>query len=141
MASAISFAVTRSINPASESPVLSEEQVWAGLGFKACHPETFVKAISKSEVVEDEGSRVRYMVSAPLHNQLLKSPEILDSSKGHIWIGGTGFGNDRAFFAHYSSPISSPYPPLSNLKVSYSIGIFLCTCNQNNKRRLVRPRR
>lgn len=52
------FAATRPINPPGASPVLTEEQVWKALEFKARNPQAFVPMISSCKVVKDEGSKV-----------------------------------------------------------------------------------
>ncbi|KAG5352480.1 hypothetical protein C0989_002114 [Termitomyces sp. Mn162] len=53
-----SFAVSRRVNPPGATPVLTEEQVWKGLGIKARNPMTFVPMITSSEVLSDEGTKV-----------------------------------------------------------------------------------
>lgn len=56
-----SFAASRLVNPAGASPVLTEAQVWTGLGIKARNPQSFVPAITSCKVVSDNGEKVRYL--------------------------------------------------------------------------------
>lgn len=53
-----SFAATRPVNPPGVELVLTEEQVWKALEYKARNPALFVKAITSAEVVKDEGNKV-----------------------------------------------------------------------------------
>jgi hypothetical protein len=54
-----SIAATRPINPPGATPVLTEAQVWEGLGIKARNPRPFVDQISHCEVAFDSPTKVR----------------------------------------------------------------------------------
>ncbi|KAJ6450369.1 DUF1857-domain-containing protein [Mycena sanguinolenta] len=53
-----SFAATRPVNPPGAEPVLTEEQVWKGLEYKARNPEPFVPMISSSKTISDDGNKL-----------------------------------------------------------------------------------
>lgn len=50
------IAATLPINPPSVSPVLTQEQVWKGLVFKARNPQGFVP-VEECTIVEDHGEQ------------------------------------------------------------------------------------
>ncbi|KAG6915710.1 hypothetical protein DXG01_010268 [Tephrocybe rancida] len=85
-----SFAVTRQINPAGATPVLTQAQVWKGLGINAREPKAFVPIITSCEVVSDEGNKLVRKVSingAPavterveLHGEAIVSESTLEQS-------------------------------------------------------------
>ncbi|KAJ7487884.1 DUF1857-domain-containing protein [Mycena latifolia] len=52
------FAVTRPVNPPGVEPVLTEEQLWKGLEYKARNPAAFVPMISSSNTTFDEGKKL-----------------------------------------------------------------------------------
>ncbi|KAF8166130.1 hypothetical protein K438DRAFT_1984475 [Mycena galopus ATCC 62051] len=49
-----SFAATRPVNPPGAEPVLTEEQVWKGLEYKARNPIPFIPMISASKTITRE---------------------------------------------------------------------------------------
>ncbi|KAF7324067.1 DUF1857-domain-containing protein [Mycena kentingensis (nom. inval.)] len=53
-----SFAATRPVNPPGAEPVISEEQLWKALEFKARNPQVFVPMISSCKVTVDEGQKI-----------------------------------------------------------------------------------
>ncbi|KAF8211163.1 hypothetical protein K438DRAFT_1958300 [Mycena galopus ATCC 62051] len=53
-----SFAATRPVNPPGAEPVLTEEQVWKGLEYKARNPIPFISMISASKVISEEGNKI-----------------------------------------------------------------------------------
>ncbi|KAG6820389.1 hypothetical protein H0H93_001159 [Arthromyces matolae] len=53
-----SFAASRRVNPPGATPLLTEEQVWKGLGIKARDPKTFVPIITSCEVLSDDGTNI-----------------------------------------------------------------------------------
>lgn len=55
---AINLAYTAPINPAGATPVLSEDQIWAGLKRKVRHAQEFVPVIVACEVLSEEGNTV-----------------------------------------------------------------------------------
>ncbi|KAJ7487919.1 DUF1857-domain-containing protein [Mycena latifolia] len=55
---AYSFAVTRPVNPPGAEPVITEEQLWKGLEYKARNPTVFVPMISSSKVTVDDGKKL-----------------------------------------------------------------------------------
>jgi hypothetical protein len=57
-------AATRPVNPPGASPVLTEAQVWEGLGIKARQPKSFVAAITHIEVLKDSPNKVITISSA-----------------------------------------------------------------------------
>ncbi|KAM0749763.1 DUF1857-domain-containing protein [Meredithblackwellia eburnea MCA 4105] len=57
-----SFAVSRPVNPPDASPVLTEEQVWIGLGYKVRQPQLFIPGIKSCHVTNEEGSKVTRVV-------------------------------------------------------------------------------
>ncbi|KAG6841517.1 hypothetical protein C0991_010131 [Blastosporella zonata] len=58
-----SFAASRPVNPPGVTPVLTEEQLWKGLGIKARQPKKFVPMISSCEVLSDDGNKIVRSVS------------------------------------------------------------------------------
>ncbi|KAJ7041579.1 DUF1857-domain-containing protein [Mycena alexandri] len=52
------FAVSRPVNPPGVEPVITEEQLWKGLEFKARNPSAFVPIISSCKVTVDDGKKV-----------------------------------------------------------------------------------
>ncbi|KAJ7164168.1 DUF1857-domain-containing protein [Mycena filopes] len=52
------FAVTRPVNPAGSTPILTEEQLWKGLEKKAREPSIFVPIISSCKVTSDDGNKL-----------------------------------------------------------------------------------
>ncbi|KAF7350317.1 hypothetical protein MVEN_01336100 [Mycena venus] len=53
-----SFAATRPVNPPGAEPVLTEEQVWKGLEYKAHDPVPFVPMIASSKTIFEEGNKL-----------------------------------------------------------------------------------
>ncbi|KAJ7310712.1 DUF1857-domain-containing protein [Mycena albidolilacea] len=53
-----SFAVTRPVNPPGVEPVITEEQLWKTLEYKARNPSAFVPMISSCKVTLDEGNKL-----------------------------------------------------------------------------------
>ncbi|TFK70938.1 DUF1857-domain-containing protein [Pluteus cervinus] len=53
-----SFAATRPVNPPGVTPILTHEQVWKGLAYKARYPKAFMPVITSCELVEDHGDKV-----------------------------------------------------------------------------------
>ncbi|KAH7136788.1 hypothetical protein B0J13DRAFT_81039 [Dactylonectria estremocensis] len=51
----INMAYTSPINPPGATPLLTQDQVWAGLKRKVHHPSDFVPVITACEVVSEEG--------------------------------------------------------------------------------------
>ncbi|KAF7324062.1 hypothetical protein MKEN_00628600 [Mycena kentingensis (nom. inval.)] len=49
------FAATRPVNTPGMTPVITEEQLWKGLEYKARNPQAFVPAITSCKVTVDEG--------------------------------------------------------------------------------------
>ncbi|KAJ7152604.1 DUF1857-domain-containing protein [Mycena crocata] len=52
------FAVTRPVNPAGVEPVITEEQLWKALEYKARNPSAFVPMISSCKVTVDDGKKL-----------------------------------------------------------------------------------
>ncbi|KAJ7274881.1 hypothetical protein C8J57DRAFT_1312976 [Mycena rebaudengoi] len=50
------FAATRVVNPPGVEPIITEEQLWKGLEFKARNPKAFVPMITSSIVTSDDGN-------------------------------------------------------------------------------------
>ncbi|KAJ7096094.1 hypothetical protein C8R44DRAFT_644697 [Mycena epipterygia] len=55
---AYSFAVTRPVNPPGVEPVITEDQLWKALEFKARNPSAFVPMISSCKVTVDDGKKL-----------------------------------------------------------------------------------
>ncbi|KAJ6529157.1 DUF1857-domain-containing protein [Mycena vulgaris] len=55
---AYAFAVTRPVNPPGAEPVITEEQLWKGLEYKARNPAAFVPMISSCKVTIDDGKKL-----------------------------------------------------------------------------------
>ncbi|KAG6873096.1 hypothetical protein C0995_002939 [Termitomyces sp. Mi166 len=55
-----SFSASRRVNPPGITPVLTEEQVWKGLGIKARNPQTFVPMITSCQVLSDDGTKAYF---------------------------------------------------------------------------------
>ncbi|KAJ6484456.1 DUF1857-domain-containing protein [Mycena vitilis] len=57
-----SFAVTRPVNPPGVEPVITEEQLWKGLEYKARNPAgraiAFVPVITSCKVIDDNGNKL-----------------------------------------------------------------------------------
>ncbi|KAJ6571584.1 hypothetical protein B0H19DRAFT_1130402 [Mycena capillaripes] len=52
------FAATRPVNPPGVEPVITEEQLWKGLEYKARNPSAFVPMISSCKVTVDDGKKL-----------------------------------------------------------------------------------
>ncbi|KAJ7135853.1 hypothetical protein C8R44DRAFT_869550 [Mycena epipterygia] len=52
------FAATRLVNPPGVEPVITEEQMFKGLEYKARNPAGFIPMISSSKTTSDEGNKV-----------------------------------------------------------------------------------
>ncbi|GAA5844213.1 hypothetical protein JCM3766R1_000970 [Sporobolomyces carnicolor] len=72
-----SFAATRPVNPPGVELVLTEEQVWKALEYKARNPALFVKAITSAEVVKDGGNKVTRLVS------IMNGPKVQEDIESH----------------------------------------------------------
>ncbi|KAF5375351.1 hypothetical protein D9615_008025 [Tricholomella constricta] len=86
-----SFATTRRVNPANASPVLTEAQVWKGLGIKARNPQTFVPTITSCEVLSDDGTKqivrsVRFHHGEPITENI----ELYESTIAYFEMPSTG---------------------------------------------------
>ncbi|KAJ7127781.1 hypothetical protein C8R44DRAFT_778791 [Mycena epipterygia] len=55
---AYSFAATRLVNPPGVEPVITEDQLWKALEFKARNPSAFVPMISSCKVSVDDGKKL-----------------------------------------------------------------------------------
>ncbi|GAA6020010.1 hypothetical protein JCM10207_006758 [Rhodosporidiobolus poonsookiae] len=102
------FAATRPVNPPGASPVISEQQLWAGLGIKIREPKEFVPVITECRVVLDEDGKVVRIV------RFEDGPEMREEV--------STFEPTMAYFEMYpasshpagtspSSPSSAPVPP------------------------------
>ncbi|KAJ7604257.1 DUF1857-domain-containing protein [Roridomyces roridus] len=58
-----SFAITRPVNPPGVEPVLTEEQVWKGLKFKAHSPDVFVPMISACKTISEDGNKIVHEIT------------------------------------------------------------------------------
>ncbi|GLB44660.1 putative DUF1857-domain-containing protein [Lyophyllum shimeji] len=85
-----SFASTRRVNPPGASPVLTEAQVWKGLGIKARNPQTFVPMITSSTVVSDDGKNVVRSVSFNNGEPIIEKIELHESTIAYFEIEATG---------------------------------------------------
>ncbi|KAJ6503775.1 hypothetical protein C8R45DRAFT_1091550 [Mycena sanguinolenta] len=63
---------TRPVNPPGAEPLLTEEQVWKGLEYKARNPEPFVPMISASKTVFDEGKKLARELTMANSNVTIK---------------------------------------------------------------------
>ncbi|KAJ7773821.1 DUF1857-domain-containing protein [Mycena metata] len=54
---AYSFAATRPVNPPGATPILTEEQLWKGLEYKARNPTVFFPMITGTNMKSDEGNK------------------------------------------------------------------------------------
>ncbi|KAJ7274879.1 DUF1857-domain-containing protein [Mycena rebaudengoi] len=52
------FAATRPVNPPGIEPIITEEQLWKGLEFKARNPQAFVPMITSCVVTSDSGKNL-----------------------------------------------------------------------------------
>ncbi|KAJ7662795.1 DUF1857-domain-containing protein [Mycena polygramma] len=52
------FAATRRVNPPGANPVLTEEQLWRGLEYRARHATLFIPNVTASKIITDEGNKV-----------------------------------------------------------------------------------
>ncbi|KAJ6571602.1 hypothetical protein B0H19DRAFT_1255561 [Mycena capillaripes] len=55
---AYAFAATRPVNPPGVEPVITEEQLWKGLEYKARNPVRFVPMMSASKTISEEGNKL-----------------------------------------------------------------------------------
>jgi len=85
-----SFASTRRVNPANASPVLTEAQVWKGLGIKARNPQTFVPVITSSAVVSDDGTKVVRSVTFNHRDPSIENIELHESTIAYFEMESTG---------------------------------------------------
>ena len=112
-----SFAVSRRVNPPGATPVLTEEQVWKGLGIKARNPMTFVPMITSSEVLSDDGTKVCAMlISFSISNlvgQIVRSVRFNNGEpvKEHIEL-------------HANTIVSIPVSYRATNQADETIGIF-----------------
>ncbi|KAG5641666.1 hypothetical protein DXG03_004515 [Asterophora parasitica] len=86
-----SFAATRRVNPPGATPVLTEAQVWTGLGIKARNPQTFVPVITSCEVISDDGSK-QIVRSVRFHNgePMTENIELYESTIAYFDMPATG---------------------------------------------------
>ncbi|KAJ6529158.1 DUF1857-domain-containing protein, partial [Mycena vulgaris] len=68
---AYAFAITRPVNPPGVEPVITEEQLWKGLEYKARNPAAFIPRISSCKVTVDDGKKLVHEVTFG------KSPQII----------------------------------------------------------------
>lgn len=89
----MNFAATRRINPPGVTPVLTEEQVWKGLGIKAREPMTFVPIIKSCQIVKDDGNKVgRSSLQNSCHeSHLSSSPGPSDSATQSLWMSMSNY--------------------------------------------------
>ncbi|KAJ7053311.1 DUF1857-domain-containing protein [Mycena amicta] len=66
------FAATRPVNPPGVEPVITEEQLWKALEYKARNPQAFVPMIISCKVTVDDGKKVPYTRSG-----IEDSPEVV----------------------------------------------------------------
>ncbi|KAG6845168.1 hypothetical protein H0H87_012964 [Tephrocybe sp. NHM501043] len=85
-----SFAASRLINPPGATPVLTEDQVWKGLGIKARNPKTFVPMITSSEVVSDVGNKVVREVRFNNGDPVRETIELHPSTIAYFEMESTG---------------------------------------------------
>ncbi|KAJ7727736.1 DUF1857-domain-containing protein [Mycena metata] len=52
------FAASRPVNPPGVEPVITEEQLWKALEYKARNPSAFVPIISSCKVTVDDGKKL-----------------------------------------------------------------------------------
>ncbi|KAG6845167.1 hypothetical protein H0H87_012963 [Tephrocybe sp. NHM501043] len=96
MSSRTSFAASRLINPPGATPVLTEDQVWKGLGIKARNPKTFVPMITSSEVVSDVGNKalreVRFNNGDPVRETIELHPSTIvnENEQAYFEMESTG---------------------------------------------------
>ncbi|KAF9460490.1 hypothetical protein BDZ94DRAFT_1169656 [Collybia nuda] len=84
------FAASRLINPLGSSPVLTEAQVWAGLGIKARNPQSFVAAITSCEVISDDGHKIVRSVSFGGTNPVTEEIELHEGTIAYFEMSSTG---------------------------------------------------
>ncbi|KAG6840303.1 hypothetical protein C0991_007664 [Blastosporella zonata] len=85
-----SFAASRLVNPPGAAPLLTEEQVWKGLGIKARKPETFVPVITSCEVLSDEGNKIVRSVSFNNGAPAIERVELHDYTIAYFELESTG---------------------------------------------------
>jgi hypothetical protein len=88
------FASSRLINPAGATPVLTVEQVWAGLSIKAKKPQSFVAAISSCEVVSEVGNKVSSTAAPGCLGQRQLILVTVDREDGEVWRWTCRYGAD-----------------------------------------------
>ncbi|KAG6915712.1 hypothetical protein DXG01_010270 [Tephrocybe rancida] len=84
------FAASRPINPPGVTPVLTQAQVWKGLGIKAREPKTFVPMISSCEVVIDEGNKIVRKVSFNGGPEVTENIELHGATIAYFEMESTG---------------------------------------------------
>ncbi|KAF7324074.1 DUF1857-domain-containing protein [Mycena kentingensis (nom. inval.)] len=52
------FAATRPVNPPGAEPVITEEQLWKALEYKARNPQAFVPMITSCKITKDDGRKL-----------------------------------------------------------------------------------
>ncbi|KAJ6484432.1 DUF1857-domain-containing protein [Mycena vitilis] len=67
-----SFAATRPVNPPGVEPVLTEEQLWKGLEYKARNPVAFVPFLSASKTTFEEGNKLKHEMTVVNSNTTVK---------------------------------------------------------------------
>ncbi|KAJ7513138.1 DUF1857-domain-containing protein [Mycena galericulata] len=54
---AYAFAVTRPVNPAGATTILTEAQIWKGMEYKARNPKPFLPNFQSSKTISDTGNK------------------------------------------------------------------------------------
>ncbi|RDB19592.1 hypothetical protein Hypma_013252 [Hypsizygus marmoreus] len=80
------FAASRLVNPPGASPVLTEGQVWKGLGIKARNPQTFVPVITSCEIVHDDGNKLVRSVRFGEAEPVTESIDLYESTIAYFEI-------------------------------------------------------
>ncbi|KAJ6517450.1 DUF1857-domain-containing protein [Mycena vitilis] len=75
---AYAFAVTRPVNPAGATPILTEAQLWKGLEYKARNPKPFLVNFQTSKIISETGNKfvLESTVELPVRGSVVLKEDI-----------------------------------------------------------------
>ncbi|KAJ7457155.1 DUF1857-domain-containing protein [Mycena galericulata] len=71
---AYAFAVTRPVNPAGATTILTEAQIWKGMEYKARNPKPFLPNFQSSKTISDTGNKST--VELPVEGSIVLTEDI-----------------------------------------------------------------
>ncbi|KAJ7274880.1 DUF1857-domain-containing protein [Mycena rebaudengoi] len=131
------FAATRVVNPSGVEPIITEEQLWKGLEFKARNPKAFIPNIASSVVTSDDGKNAVREVKFKDAPDVVRSETIeghepaviyFETDTGHRILNIISYGPENKLFLTYcfsngiptvfSVPADKPKPSVKELNAT-----------------------